>query len=256
MARNAPWSYEETLLAFNLYCVTPYGKMHHNNPDVIKLAELLGRTPGAVAFKLGNIMRNDPEYTSTGRTGLSHGAKVEEQIWRDYNDRGVDLIVQAYELLQDKMGSISESIKVEEEALNHIGYFRESVTKQRVGQNFFRQAVLAAYDNKCCLTGISVPELLIASHIKPWKDSDPQEKANPKNGLCLNALHDRAFDKGFITLSNDYTIIVCSELKQHHLDDAARNFILNFEGKEIMMPSHFLPSKEHLQYHRDVIFRG
>lgn len=255
MARNAKWTYEETLLVFNLYCVTPYGKIHHSNPEVIKLAEILGRTPDAVALKMGNIMRNDPEYTRSGRTGLAHGAKVEEQIWKDYNEKGVELIIQANDLLQNRIEEKLNIIKIEEESPGHIGYMRETVTKQRAGQNFFRQAVLAAYDNKCCLTGISVPELLIASHIKPWKDSDPEEKANPKNGLCLNALHDCAFDKGFITLGDDYTIIVCSELKKHHIDDASRNFILNFEGKEINMPYHFLPSKDFLQYHRDVIFR-
>lgn len=65
------------------------------------------------------------------------------------------------------------------------------------------------------MTGISISELLIASHIKPWKVSNNEdEKTNPRNGLCLNALHDKAFDRGLITIDKNYKIIVSSKLKE------------------------------------------
>ena len=69
---------------------------------------------------------------------------------------------------------------------------------QRVGQDFFRRAVLANYEETCCITGIADPRLLTASHIKPWgKDSD--NRHNPANGLLLSATLDRAFDRGLIS---------------------------------------------------------
>jgi putative restriction endonuclease len=64
----------------------------------------------------------------------------------------------------------------------------------RVNQQFFRAVVLAAYDGKGCVTGLAVPELLVASHIVSWAE-DPKQRMNPRNGLCLNALHDRASDR-------------------------------------------------------------
>ena len=76
------------------------------------------------------------------------------------------------------------------------------------GQYFFRLAVLNSYENKGCITGLPYTELLVASHIKPWKDSDLKvEKTNPMNGLSLNALYDKAFDKGLITITPDYQLM-------------------------------------------------
>lgn len=71
------------------------------------------------------------------------------------------------------------------------GEYRERMMKQRVGQYFFRMSVLNAYGNRCCINGLKKPELLVASHIKPWNVSDEQtERTNPSNGLCLNSFHD------------------------------------------------------------------
>lgn len=65
---------------------------------------------------------------------------------------------------------------------------------------FFRAAVLAGYDHRCALTGLDLPELIHASHIIPWADNVPR-RADPTNGIALNVLHDRAFDRGLITFS-------------------------------------------------------
>ena len=73
---------------------------------------------------------------------------------------------------------------------------------QRVGQRLFRDAVLTAYNARCCITGLAVYRLLVAGHIMPWRE-DPSQRLNPANGLCLSALHDRAFDIGLITIRPD-----------------------------------------------------
>lgn len=86
------------------------------------------------------------------------------------------------------------------------GSYVEVSSKARVGQQYFRKMVLANYGNKCCVTGMNVPEILRASHILPWADN-VQNRMNPENGLCLSATYDAAFDKHLISFDEKYRII-------------------------------------------------
>jgi putative restriction endonuclease len=122
--------------------------------------------------------------------------------------------------------------------------------KVRIGQTFFRKALLAAYNSKCCFTGIAMPELLRASHIKPWSaSSDLNEKTNPQNGLLLNALHDAAFDKGFITITTDYTILVSKRLLDE--SESSNRYFAPLNRSKMLLPSRFLPSKQFIEYHNN-----
>ena len=85
------------------------------------------------------------------------------------------------------------------------GRSREAIIRVRVNQGFFRAAVLASYSARCCITGLSIPQLLMASHIVPWS-VDAKNRTNPQNGLCLNAIHDRAFDCGLLTVTTDLKV--------------------------------------------------
>lgn len=147
---------------------------------------------------------------------------------------------------------------MEEINLGNTGFDAERETKERVGQIFFRNAVMSAYDYRCCITGINVSELLIASHIKPWaKSADYTEKINPRNGLCLNALHDRAFDQGFIAIDKNFRIIVSEILKGNSkIDDTTKKWLTAFDGEKINLPNKCQPDIRFLEYHNDVIFKG
>ena len=137
------------------------------------------------------------------------------------------------------------------------GEYRESIVKNRIGQYFFRISVLSAYSNKCCITGLSIPALLVSSHIKTWKDSNARtERTNPSTGLCLNALHDKAFDRGFITIDYDYNIVVSTKLKDANMDLETRKWFQHYGGHKILLPDRFLPGKRFIEYHNDVIFKG
>jgi len=127
------------------------------------------------------------------------------------------------------------------------------VTKVRRAQQFFRSTVLASYDYRCCVTNIGIKELLIASHIIPWSE-DPTKRADPHNGLCLNALHDKAFDRGLITLDEEYRLIYSQQLRESLTVDATSRFFKPYEGKQIQFPSRFLPDQVCLQGHRNQIF--
>jgi putative restriction endonuclease len=93
---------------------------------------------------------------------------------------------------------------------------------------------------------------LIASHIKPWSVSDPRtERLSPCNGLLLNALHDRAFDNGLITIDDSYRVRVSAKVK-HNM--ASQEWLLRFEKVGIRVPIGFPPGKEFIEYHNDVVF--
>jgi putative restriction endonuclease len=128
---------------------------------------------------------------------------------------------------------------------------KEGKTKIRAKQQAFSNKVKTNYNNQCAICSIKTKEFLIGSHIIPWsKRKDIRIK--PSNGICLCSLHDKAFDKGFISLTNDLKIII-TEIK---LDDVQlMNELKKINGKKIFKPKIHAPEKEFLEYHREAIFR-
>ena len=133
-----------------------------------------------------------------------------------------------------------------------------SITKRRKGQDYFRRMILANYGGRCALTGISVPQLLLASHIIPWADkSHKKDRLNPCNGICLSALYDKAFDKGLFTISpDDYTIQLSSALREYGTQEYFDKQFGSISGKQIAMPIDYKPNRDFLAYHRDHVFVG
>lgn len=254
------WTWEETLIAFDLYSRIPYSKISGNHPDVLKTALLLKRKPGAVAKKLFNIAAHDPKQVKRGVSGLSHSSKLDKEIWDKFEENSFDISVDSKKALSVVTGiSVDQMIENEGDSLivemYPYGEEKTVATNARIGQYFFRGAVLSAYHRKCCVTGISEPKLLIASHIKPWRDSDiKKERTNPRNGLCLNALHDKAFDQGLITLNDKYELVLSDRIKACEMDKETREWFIAYAGKPIELPDKFLPDKDFIHYHNDVIF--
>ena len=133
-----------------------------------------------------------------------------------------------------------------------------SIAKRRKGQDYFRRMILANYGGRCALTGISVPQLLLASHIIPWADkSHKKDRLNPCNGICLSALYDKAFDKGLFTISpDDYTIQLSSALREYGTQEYFDKQFGSISGKQIAMPIEYKPNRDFLAYHRDHVFVG
>ncbi|MCF6242786.1 MAG: HNH endonuclease [Bacteroidales bacterium] len=252
MAKNN-WTREETIIAFNVYCKIPFKSSSKTNPIIIKYANIIGRSPSALNMKIGNFGRLDPELKKQGITGLAHGSKLEEIIWEEFNGNWEKLAFESEQLIakfQNKKIEELENIEIESFP---EGKEREAIIKARVNQNFFRSTVLASYNLKCCITGLSIPDLLIASHIKPWA-KDKKNRINPRNGLCLNSIHDRAFDKGFITVTPDFKILLSDFLDEYLNEEAVKNFFFKYKNQKIILPDKFLPSKEFLDYHYKNIF--
>lgn len=243
------WTREEHILAFHLYSQIPFGSIHMGNPRVIELASVLGRTPGSVSYKLSNFARLDPALRSRGIRGNEHGAKGEEDVWNEFAQDPESLVYESERLLAKRLGKrLEETAEIDETELPREGVEREAMVRIRVNQSFFRRRIVSAYEYRCCVTGLAAPELLVASHISPWA-SDPANRLNPRNGLCLNALHDRAFDRGMMWLKDDFTIHFSSELHSQSPTDTAVAWIISFQGQRLHLPRNFAPDVELIRAH-------
>jgi putative restriction endonuclease len=244
------WTREELIVAFNLYCKIPFGRIHIRNPLVIKLAKAIGRTPSAVSWKLANFARLDPSLKKRHVTGATHGAHAEVEIWEEFNENWEKLAFESERLLQEMAGETFELAETQEFP---EGRTREALVRIRINQGFFRTAVLAAYGARCCISGLSVAQLLNASHIVPWT-VDVKNRTNPRNGLCLSAIHDRAFDCGLLTVTPDLKVKLSPKVKGIAADGAIREFLWRFDGVSISPPLHFAPDTNFLRYHNEQVF--
>lgn len=252
--RNDRWTREQLKLAFHLYCQLPFGKLHSRNAEIMELALLIGRTPSAVAMKLVNIASLDPAITSTGRAGLGNAGSLDREIWDEFHADWEGLAIECNRLrteLVESKGQVPTTILDTDETTgleDFTGETRRVITEQRIKQHFFRRAVLSSYRGRCCMSGMAEPRLLIASHIVPWS-KDKANRLNPSNGLCLSAIHDKAFDKGLIALSDDFRVLVSTELKRSE-NLFIQTVILPLDGRSIELPERFLPDANFVARHR------
>jgi hypothetical protein len=255
MPKQDGWSRDQLLIALKLYCEIPFGKMHSRNPEIIRYANLIHRSPGSLAMKLTNLASLDPKIVSTGRKGLTKASQADRDIWDEMTSDWVQIaleIDQTFQRLANSTPNQPEEEPIEAEA-DYTGLTRSTLIMARVGQRFFRQAVLSAYDFKCCITGLSAPELLVASHIIPWR-VDPSNRLNPRNGISLSALHDRAFDQGLITISEDLRMVVSRRISELRPSRYIDNAFLVYADKPIRVPAKFAPDFGFLKYHREHLF--
>jgi putative restriction endonuclease len=248
------WTREQLLQTLALYCQIPFGKMHSRNPAVIGLAHKIERTPAAVALKLVNFASLDPDLRERGVGGMGNTSAADRSIWAEFFGRWDVLADSSLVVMDVPPAATDEPRKGAVPNLAPSGpteVMRE--TTQRRGQSFFRAAVFAAHDGKCCITGITSEAMLRASHIVPWSH-DPALRLDPRNGLCLNALHDAAFDRGLITLSDRFVLQVSKRLKAEVPGTIYKEMFERRAGTPITMPERFTPAPEMLDFHRRNVF--
>lgn len=136
------WTREELILAFNLYCKTQFGRIHNRNPDIIDLANLIGRTPSAVSWKLANFARLDPSLKNRGISGATHGSKTEKDVWDEFNQDWESLSFTSEKLLAQFKGKAVEDISNIDTSDLPPGREREMIVRARVNQSFFETQFL------------------------------------------------------------------------------------------------------------------
>ena len=242
--RADAWKRDELIEALQLYCTTPFGRIHRHNPEIVLLSERLGRTPSAVAMKMTNFASLDP---TIDRAGMSNSSRLDREVWKIFFDAlQVEL---SSPLDREEAHSYADALgeqgrEFEHESSVRVGIDVLRLGKSRLNQDFFRRLVLASYDNKCALTGIDAKELLVASHIVPWSRNQSIRMA-PTNGICLNALHDRAFDKGLIAFDGKYRVIYSEQIPR-----VAREALESFGSNQLRLPTKFAPDLSLLAAHR------
>jgi putative restriction endonuclease len=249
---SVKWTRSHTLAAFHLYTLLPFGKLHRGTSEVRQLAAWEGRTPSSVAMKLGNFSSLDPQIIASGRAGLSGATNQDRTLWaalQDNWDKVAEEAANAYAMLAVSHDVAADSALIEEPEFDiREGRTRSAWVQVRVNQARFRKSVLASYNATCCISGLQHEKLVIASHIVPWS-MDNKNRLNPQNGLCLSALHDKAYDQGLITVMPDFTVRVSPKFKAHKEDSFMADALLRFNGQPIRLPERFRPAPEFLAFH-------
>ncbi|HEY9818947.1 MAG TPA: HNH endonuclease [Candidatus Obscuribacterales bacterium] len=271
MNRRKPWTRDELIIAMNLYWKLPFGQFNHKTPIIIEVAEKLGRTASSLAMKLSNFASLDPVQQARGIQGLSGVSKADRIIWEEFAENWEQLGTESEARFQELVGfevSAFNQVLISKKSKppklssikDHPGRATEATeaeatTKIRLGQNFFRQVVLSSYDNRCCITGNPIPELLIASHIIPWREQS-EHRLNPHNGLCLARTHDAAFDRGLITFDENNRLVLSHYLQEFLPEETLERNFVAYAGSQLRLPEKFYPEPDFLRFHREQVFLG
>lgn len=253
MGQQRGWTRDELLVALRLYLFTPFGKLHQKNPEIIDLARRLGRTPSALGMKACNFAGLDPEFLRTNRKGLSGAANADRAIWAEFTADSESIAAQA----EDAFARLQGSTALPDVDILHMPAGATDIlrlVRVRRVQSFFRAAVLTSYGSRCAISGLSIPELLVASHIIPW-GHNVARRADPTNGICLNALFDRAFDRGLITLDEDLRVVVSRQLRAAITSANLRCSLDEVAGR-VIQPLRLTPDPSALAYHRAHVFQA
>lgn len=241
----AKWTREDMIVAYALYCITPMNKMTLKNKIIHQVAETFNHSVSSLIMCMKNFIALDP---NSDKKGLSNFGKHHMKIFEEFRtDFGT---------LSSEAEKITGLALFDADPINGASKLSASTNKNQTNRerHFFRASVLATYDNRCCISGLTEPALLVASHIKPFtKCRDKSERTSPTNGLCLNVLYDRAFDQGLMTVTPDYKIHIAS--KSLLRDEFSNRWFYNLEGQTINLPPRFLPDKKFLEYHNDTIYK-
>jgi predicted restriction endonuclease len=210
----------------------------------------MGRTAGSVSRKLGNIASLDPRHQERGVGGLPNSSKLDRKIWKEFCNNWSAMATKSEAAFESLMRDSCSRESVAEPEIPSGPSEVEGTAKSRRLQTFFRNAVLSSYDNHCAVTGLAIPQLLVASHIIPWSENETR-RADPTNGLCLNALHDKAFDRHLITFDEDLRLVVSRALIKGEVTEFQMFNFAKLEGAHLILPHRFAPDPLAMEKHRN-----
>ena len=252
MGGGKAWTREDVIVAYALYCVIPFSKVGNSNQTIKDVAERIGRSPASLKMKICNLAALDPDFLASGRVGLSGGiSRLDREVFAEFSGDWQRLSALAEELVGLSLFDLATPVYNGPVRQKRKSY-AEIADKQ--ARKFFRKSVIAAYEGRCCISSMTIPQMLIASHIKPFYVCDKTERANPANGLLLNAFYDRAFDQGLMTVLPDLTIRISDTVRDVYADEKTLDWLFGVEGTKIRRPSRFAPNRDLLAYHNEYIF--
>ena len=264
MSVRKNWTRDELLVVLNLYHKLTFGQLHARQPVIIALAEKLGRGVNSLALKLVNFASLDPALKLRGIKGMSGASKLDRAAWNEFH-ADLNETVPASEEAIRKLFGVDEHSEMEIIPKQGVHVRKRPPSgptettanvKQRRGQEYFRDAVINNCGGRCVLTGLTVRELLIASHILPW-GTHPEHRLNVRNGLSLSRLHDAAFDRGLIAFDAKLRLVLSPRLKAELPQRSVAENFGAYAGELLQFPNDAaLPEVEFLAAHRAKVFKA
>ncbi|MBC7869557.1 MAG: HNH endonuclease, partial [Chitinophagaceae bacterium] len=204
--------------------------------------------------KLSNFVSLDPYHKARGIKGLANASKMDKAVWEearsDWNSFGEESEQLLAEISGEEIDAVSPQVALE---LITKPTEAERSVKIRLGQQFFRKTVLADYGYCCCICGMPLHKLLIASLLGPWRDREDL-RLNPHNGLCLCALHDKAFDSGYLSIDEEYRTLINPIIDQYLPNAAINSNFKVYAGLKIQLPEKFWPDIKFIALHNQSYF--
>ena len=245
------WTRDDIIIAFALYCITPISQLKPNNSLLWEVARRRDLSAASLFLRMQNFRHMDPRAKGNKAGGMSHAGQIDRDIFDEFRHDWGALSLHAEQ--------ITGLTVFDADPVNGARPLSTLTDKNRVSRerHSFRAAVLAAYDYQCCISGLRLPALLTASHIKPYeKCRSVDDRTSPQNGLCLNVFYDKAFDQGYITVEPDYTVRVSPRVQEFAGDACIEAWLLGIEGQPILWSKKAPPNKAFLEYHNERIFKG
>ncbi len=209
-------------------------------------------------MKLSNLASLDPALKLRGIKGLAGASAVDRAIWAEFHENLNEAAPASEEAMRALFGA-GEGLDLEILPKQGVRLRRRSpsgptealaTTKQRRGQEYFRDAVINNSGGLCCVTGLAIRELLVASHILPW-GTHPEHRLDVRNGLSLSRLHDAAFDCGLIAFDSELRMLLSPRLASHLPQRAVADNFGAYMGTPLRFPADaVLPEAKFLAAHR------
>ncbi len=246
---NRLWTKEEFILTLDLYFRMPFGQISKSNPDIIKMAELISRTPSSVAMRLCNYANCDPELKARGISGLSGGYDKCLPYWERYASKRGDLSSAA---LKCRKKIIETYNSANDDALSHVSQW-DSIVNELYNHKF-QNVVKKNYHDRCAISGLMIPPLLVGCHIIPPSEEETGT-IDASNGICFNLLYAKAFSDGLIGIDPQYKIHLSTELKKHQFDKGYYSLFKKYDGANLAIGDVVIkPNPKYLEWHMDTIF--
>jgi putative restriction endonuclease len=261
-APSKKWTRDQLMVTLNVYHKLTFGQIYARQPVIVELAERLGRGPNSVAMKLLNFASLDPSLKLRGIKGLQRSSVLDGDVWKEFHDNLNETAPASEEALR---GLFAVPDGEDLEVLPSVGIQRRkrvpsgptetlATVKARRGQNYFRDAVINNGGGCCGVTGLTVRDLLVASHILPW-GTHPEHRLNVRNGICLSRLHDAAFDRGLITFDDSLQLVLSRRLNAELPQRTVAENFGAYVGQALRFPEDAaLPEPAFLTEHRAKIF--
>ena len=267
--RNGTFDEDELVLVLALYKSMDRRDVRKDNPRIVRLSEFLkgvgsgpdgaGRSPGSVYMKMNNYMSLDPDYGGTGCENIGQGDK---EVWDRFYDAGFCGLAEAATRTERRLAGFYEGEFLFEDGSCREseleGGLREYMERARIERDIFRSRTVGSYNGACCITGSKNRSLVGACPIKPLEAclESPKDKLDPRNGLCLNVFHERAFKLGLFTLDDQLRVEVSPAVVKNEKKEKTilTDWLCAYDGMRIAVPEQNAPDAAYLEYHRDKIY--